>query len=203
MRRFEPAEIPAGIDHGVPLFLQQLGDTLRLEQAAAARSNAGLEAAPSTSEFGSAAALHGAQLLRLGYSIDQVVHEYGDICQSVTAIAVEQNGKISADDFRMLNRCLDDAIADAVTSFGRARQTSFNDQARSLRDRLSAFSDEHGRLMDIATQAYSAIRTGNVGLSGATGTLLTHTLSELRSLGERTLSEIHPEDAASSSVSVR
>jgi hypothetical protein len=134
---------------------------------------------------------------------EKIVHEYGDICQSVTAIAVEQNGKISADEFRTLNRCLDDATADAVTSFGRARQTSFNDQARSLRDRLSAFSDEHGRLMDIATQAYSAIRTGNVGLSGAACTLLTHTLSELRSLGERTLSEIHPENAASSSVSVR
>jgi hypothetical protein len=62
-----------------------------------------------------------------------------------------------------------------------------------LRDRLTAFSDEHGRLVDIATQAYSAIKTGNVGLSGATGTLLTHTLSELRSLGERALSEIQTE----------
>src|SRR6478672_2523128 len=157
MHRFEPAEVPAAIDHGVPLFLQQLGDTLRLEQATAAREATEPEPTPGHSEFARAAALHGAELLRLGYSIDQVVHEYGDICQSVTEIAVEQNAGVSVDEFHTLNRCLDDAIADAVTSFDSARQTSLNDQARGLCDRLTAFSDEHRRLIDIATQAYSAI----------------------------------------------
>ena len=193
MHRFGPAEVPAAIDHGVPLFLRQLGDTLRLEQATSARDVAGPKTPRTQTEFGRAAALHGAELLRLGYSVDQVVHEYGDICQSVTAIAVEQSEQISADEFRTLNRCLDDAIADAVTAFGSARQTSLNDQAQTLRDRLTAFSDEHRRLVDIATNALSAIRTGNVGLTGATGTLLTHTLGELRSLGERALSEIQTE----------
>lgn len=179
--------------HAKPLFLRQLGDTLRREQATPARDVAGPETTPKQSEFGRAAALHGAELLRLGYSVDQVVHEYGDICQSVTGIAVEQHAKISAEEFRTLNRCLDDAIADAVTAFGSSRQTSLNDQARTLRDRLTTFSAEHGRLADIATNAFSAIRTGNVGPTGATGTLLTHTLSELRSLGERALSEIQTE----------
>jgi hypothetical protein len=144
--------------------------------------------------------LHGAELLRLGHSIDQVVHEYGDICQSVTEIAVEQHAKISADEFRTLNRCLDDAIADAVTSFGNARQISLNDQVQTLRDRLSTFSDEHRRLVDIATQSYSAIRTGNVGVTGATSTLLIHTLDELRSLAERTLSEIYSDAAATTAT---
>lgn len=37
---------------------------------------------------------------------------------------------------------------------------------------------------------YAAIKTGNVGLSGSTGTLLFHTLEELRSLADRTLPEI-------------
>lgn len=199
-KRFEPSEIPAAIDHGVPLFLQQLVDTLRLEQLTPARDVAGSEATPAASEIGRAAALHGAELLRLGYSVDQVVHEYGDICQSVTAIAVELHAKISADEFRTLNRCLDDAIADAVASFGSARQISINDQAQTLHDRLSAFSDEHQRLVDIAIQSYSAIKTGNVGLTGATGTLLIHTLSELRSLAERTLPEIRRASAATTAT---
>jgi hypothetical protein len=64
------------------------------------------------------------------------------------------------------------------------------DQAQTLHDRLRAFSDEHRRLVDIAVQSYSAIKTGNVGLTGATGKLLIHTLSELGSLVERTLPEI-------------
>src|SRR3984893_7275785 len=199
-KRFEPSEIPAAIDHGVPLFLQQLVDTLRLEQVTAARVVSGSEPTPAPSEISRAAALHGAELLRLGYSVDQVVHEYGDICQSVTAIAVELHEKISADEFRTLNRCLDDAIADAVASFGSARQISINDQAQTLHDRLSAFSDEHRRLVDIAIQSYSAIKTGNVGLTGATGTLLSHTLSELRSLAERTLPEIRQASAATTAT---
>jgi hypothetical protein len=196
-QRYEPAEVPAAIDHGVPLFLRQLVGTLRLEQMTLARTVSGQETTPTQSEVGRAAALHGVELLRLGYSIDQVVHEYGDICQSVTAMAVELNEKISADEFRTLNRCLDDAIADAVTSFGSAREISINDQARTSRDRLSAFSDEHRRLVEIAIQSFSAIRTGNVGVTGATGTLLIHTLSELRSLSERTPSEIDLEASPS------
>jgi hypothetical protein len=191
---------PAALDHGVPLFLQQLVDTLRLEQLTAARGVSGSEPTPAPSEISRAAALHGAELLRLGYSVDQVVHEYGDICQSVTAIAVELHEKISADEFRTLNRCLDDAIADAVASFGSARQISINDQAETLHDRLSAFSDEHRRLVDIAIQSYSAIKTGNVGLTGATGTLLIHTLNELRSLAERTLPEIRQASAAATAT---
>ena len=199
-KRFEPSEIPAAIDHGVPLFLQQLVDTLRLEQLTTARGVSGSEATPASSQISRAAALHGAELLRLGYTVDQVVHEYGDICQSVTEIAVELHAKIAADEFRTLNRCLDDAIADAVASFGSARQISINDQAQTLHDRLSAFSDEHGRLVDIAIQSYSAIKTGNVGLTGATGTLLIHTLNELRSLAERTLPEIRQASAATTAT---
>jgi hypothetical protein len=189
-KRFQPSETPAAVDHGVPLFLQQLVDTLRIEQLTASRDAAGPAPAPAPSDIGRAAALHGAELLRLGYSVDQVVHDYGDVCQSVTDLAVEQKALISTDEFRTLNRCLDNAIADAVTSFGHARQISINRQAETLHARLNYFSDEQQRLVEIACQAYAAIRTGNVGLTGATGTLLIHALDELRSLADRTLPEI-------------
>jgi hypothetical protein len=113
---------PAAIDYGVPLFLQQLVETLRVEQQISPRDLTEPLPTPAPTEIGRAAALHGAELLRLGYSVDQVVHDYGDLCQSVTALAVEQEVPISIDEFRTLNRCLDNAIADAVTSFGRCRQ---------------------------------------------------------------------------------
>ena len=60
---------------------------------------------------------HGRQLLKRGFTVDQVVHDYGDVCQSVTELAVETDTAISAEDFRTLNQCLDDAIAGAVTAF--------------------------------------------------------------------------------------
>ena len=189
-RRFEPSEIPAAVDHGVPLFLQQLVETLRLEQREPPGATVEPVPAPAPTDIGRAAALHGAELLRLGYSIDQVVHDYGDVCQSVTELAGEQDERISTGDFRTLNRCLDNAIADAVTSFGHTRQVLMNDQAETLQQRLAFFSDEQRRLVDIALQAYSAIKTGNVGVTGATGTLLIHALVDLRSLTDRTLPEI-------------
>jgi hypothetical protein len=188
-KRFEPTETQATIDHGVPLFLQQLVETLREEETTGIR-NVDAEATPETTEIGRAAALHGAELLRLGFSVDQVVHDYGDVCQSVTALAVEQDVSISTDEFRTLNRCLDNAIADAVASFGSARQTSIARQAETLQQRLVIFAAEHRRLIDIALQSLTAIKTGNIGINGATGTLLAHALEELHSLTDRTLPEI-------------
>jgi hypothetical protein len=188
-RRFEPTETLATIDHGVPLFLQQLVETLREEQETPIRS-VDSEPAPAPTDIGRAAALHGAELLRRGFSVDQVVHDYGDVCQCVTALAVEQDVAISTDEFRTLNRCLDNAIADAVAAFGSARQTSIDRQAETLHQRLVIFAAEHRRLIDIAIQSLTAIKTGNIGIAGATGTLLAHALDELSSLTDRTLPEI-------------
>ena len=188
-KRFEPSETQATIDHGVPLFLQQLVETLREEQNTDVR-NSDAEPTPASTEIGRAAALHGAELLRQGFSVDQVVHDYGDVCQCVTALAVEQDVPVSTDEFRTLNRCLDNAIADAVASFGSARQTALDGQAETLQQRLVVFAAEHRRLIDIAIQSLTAVQTGNIGTGGPTGRLLEHALEELRSLTDRTLPEI-------------
>ena len=49
----------------------------------------------------------------------QVVHDYGGVCQAVTELADEMHAPITADEFRIFNRCLDDAIAEAVTEYTR------------------------------------------------------------------------------------
>lgn len=189
-KRLSPSEIPLALDHGVPLFLQQLVETLSLEQREPHPTAFEVEPSPAPTEIGRAATVHGAELLRLGYTVDQVVHNYGDVCQAVTELAGEHDERISTGEFHTLNRCLDNAIADAVTSFGRARQVLLEDQAETLHQRLSFYSVEHRRLVDIALQAYGVIKTGHVGVAGATGTLLFHTLEDLRSLADRTLPEI-------------
>jgi hypothetical protein len=174
----------------VPLFLQQLAETLRCEQLTLAREASEPGRTPAPSEIGRAAALHGTELLRLGYSVDQVVHHYGDVCQAVTDLAVEQEELISADEFRTLNRCLDEAIADAVTAFGRDREIAISDKAEVLHKRLGSRADEARRLIDMAIQTFAAIKTGNIGLTGATGTALVNSLFGLRDLIDRSLPEI-------------
>ena len=55
--------------------------------------------------------------------MSQVVHGYGDVCQSITDLALHLEAPISVEEFRILNRCLDDAIASAVTEYGRGNQS--------------------------------------------------------------------------------
>jgi hypothetical protein len=201
-KRFEPKESAGTTDHGVPIFLQQLIETLRDEQTTDIRTGHDSEPTPAPTDIGRAAALHGAELLRQGFSVDQVVHDYGDVCQCVTALAVEQDVSISTDEFRTLNRCLDNAIADAVASFGSARQTSMDRQAESLQQRVVLYSAEHRRLLDIARQALAAIKTGAIGIGGPTGKLLAHSLDELELLTERAMPEMSLPSPSAKPVSV-
>ncbi len=189
-KRLLPSEFPLALDHGVPLFLQQLVEALRLEQREPHPAAFEVERSPAATEIGRAATVHGAEMLRLGYTVDQVVHDYGDLCQAVTELAGEHDELISTGEFRTLNRCLDNAIADAVTSFGSAHEVLLEDQAETLYQRLHYYAFEHRRLIDIALQAYAAIKSGQVGATGATSILLVKTLEDLRSLTERTLPEI-------------
>ncbi len=183
-KRFEPAETAPMIENGVPIFLEQLAETLKGEQTTGARYGDS-EPAPVRTAIGRTAALHGADLLRCGFTVEQVVHDYGDVCQCVTALAVERATPISTDEFRTLNRCLDNAIAGAVAAFGAASKESADARAQTLQQRLVDYIADHQRLNAIARQSFTAIKTGNIGPGGATGDLLTHTLKELDELTDR------------------
>ena len=189
-KRYAPAKVPQVVDYGVPLFLEQLVHTLEAEQLTTARRESEPSPSPVDTDIGRAATKHGTELLRLGYTVDQVVHHYGDVCQAVTDLAVRKHAAITTDEFRTLNRCLDEAIADAVTAFSDEQENVLLDQATELHNRLGALAEEQRRLVDIALQTLAAIQTGNVGATGATGAALTNTLKELRHIIESTLPEI-------------
>jgi hypothetical protein len=70
------------------------------------------------SEIVSTARRHGQDLQRQGCAVSRVVYDYGDLCQAMTELAGQHSIPISATDFEALNRCLDEAIAGAVSEFG-------------------------------------------------------------------------------------
>lgn len=193
--RLEPSKPLAGADQGVPLFLEQLANKLSVEQLISPRQTAERQHSSelAVTMINSDAALQGTEMLRIGFAIDQVVHYYGDVCQSITELAIEEKMLIDTDGFRILNRCLDDAIAEAVTSFSHAQQNLTGNKAQTTRSSLDIFNDEHRRLIDIAEQAFFAIKSGNVGSGGATSMLLMHTFTELSSLVARTVVQIRKE----------
>jgi len=173
-----PPPTAAEIDHGVPLFLGQLVDALRL----------GLSSSP---EIGRSAILHGHDLLKRGFSVSQVVHDYGDVCQSITELAMEMGAPIGTDDFRLLNACLDDAMAGAVTQYGRERQQSTIDgESARENERLGFFAHELRNLIQTALVAFEVVKSGNVGVAGSTGTVLKRSLLGARDLIGRSLAEV-------------
>ena len=173
--------------YGIPLFLDQLLDALRLDEASPGAAQKSSNAA----DIGRTAAQHGNELLRRGFTVGQVVHDYGDLCQAITDVAIEQNATVSAAEFRTLNRCLDDAIADAVTEFGRQHDEFTSDEStRATNERLGFLAHELRNLIGTAILAVATIKKGSVGLSGATGALLDRSLMGLRDLVDRTLVEV-------------
>ena len=113
-RTWPPASINE-LENGVPIFLTQLSETLRAETIGASHSS---------SAIGATATGHGRDLLALGFTVSQVVHNYGDICKAVTELSIEQRASIITEEFHTLNRCLDTAIAEAVTEHGRMTEVS-------------------------------------------------------------------------------
>src|SRR4029434_10369324 len=152
-----------------PCFLDQLVDALQHRRS------------PSL-EIGRSAARHGHDLKLQGFTVSQVVHDYGDVCQSITDLALHLNAPINVEDFRTLNRCLDDAIASAVTEYGRGNQPVLDTESVRDDERLGFLAHEIRNLVGTASLAFEVLKTGDVGIGGSTGRGLERSLSALRDL---------------------
>ena len=85
--------------------MDQLGDALRVAKSSVVIDH---------EQIGSSAGQHAHDLLGIGLTIGQVVHDYGDVYHAITELAVQKKARFPADEFRTLNLCLDEAIAAAV-----------------------------------------------------------------------------------------
>ena len=183
-KRSTPPPTAAEIDHGVPMFLDQLGNALRL----------GLT---SNTEISETAIQHGHDLLLQGFTMSQVVHDYGDICQSIIELATERKTSIGPDDFRMLNHCLDDAIAGAVTQYARERnQSAVDEETARVSERLGLMGHEMRNLLNTAIIAFEVLKSGNVGVGGTTGAVVERSLTAARELLSRPPADASPKPTA-------
>lgn len=177
-RRPEMAVRLEALRHGVPIFLGQLSETLRLEASAEPFSPVAI---------GETATQHAGELLELGFNVSEVVHVYGDICQAVTELAELQDAPITVAEFRVLNRSLDTAIADAVTEYTRltARKAS---QAET--ERFGQLAHELRNHIHTALLSFAVLKRGAVAVNGSTATVLARSLTSLRVLIDTTVSEV-------------
>ncbi|MDB4952563.1 MAG: hypothetical protein JWO36_132 [Myxococcales bacterium] len=165
-----PRATDVELESGVPLFLDQLTDTLRLAHG-------------DTRAITAAAAEHGKALLNRGFTIAQVVRDYGGICQTITELAGEKAAPITTNEFQTLNLCLDEAIAGAVTEYGRLREHEGT-------ERLGRLAHELRNKLNSAMLSFEMLKMGSVGINGSTGAVLTRSLVGLRNLIDRELAEV-------------
>jgi signal transduction histidine kinase len=192
--------------HGIPLFLDQLIRTLEIEQTknpqASRRVSGPAGGSAAMSDIGAASAQHGKALLSLGLTVDQVVHACGDLCQAITDLAVERDAPFEVDEFRTLNRCLDNAISDAVTEFSYQRDILLADAcANESNKRMGFFAQELRNHLGTASLAFSAAKAGSLSLNGATGAILERSLHNLDKLIANSLEDVRVADAASQILS--
>jgi signal transduction histidine kinase len=173
-----PPASSAELEHGLPMFLTQLAETLRWEHTDTPFSN---------DAIGDTAAHHGRELLALGFTVAQIVHDYGDICQAITELAIEQSAPITTDEFHVLNRCLDTAIAGAVTEHARITAES---RSMEEHERVGQVVHELRNMLNTAILAFDVMKRGTVGVNGNTGAVLGRSLTALRDLVDSTLSDI-------------
>jgi signal transduction histidine kinase len=177
-----PRATEAELTYGIPLFFDQLIQTLK-------RSSPN-DSAESSREMDASATKHGDEMLRLGFSVGQLVHDYGNVCQAVTELAFELNAPITVDEFHTLNRCLDDAIAQAVTEYGRLREQSQTDRET---ERMGALAHELRNRLNTAMLSFGILKSGTVTIGGSTAALLESSLTGLNDLIDRSLAEVRLE----------
>lgn len=178
------------LQNGIPLFLDQLTRTLEAEEDGQGSNvtSEKISGAPggdslALSEIGVSASAHGRQLLELGYTVDQVVHDYGDLCQAITTLAVERDAPFSIDEFRTLNRCLDNAIADAVTEFSKQRDMVISrQQDQEVTERVGFMVHELRNALHTASLACTALESGGLPVTGATGSVLKRSLASMSAI---------------------
>jgi hypothetical protein len=153
----------AELEQGVPLFLSQVSATLE-DQGLGETDDPTRTSHKSHPAIGDSATRHGRDLRRFGFTIEQVVHNYGDICQAITELAEERGATLSIAEFHTLNRCLDNAIAGAVSSWSAERDLAHASSASRTAETLLR---DLGDFVERAQTTLAVVREGSV--TGETG----------------------------------
>jgi signal transduction histidine kinase len=178
LQRNAPASTAAELTEGLPAFLDQLREALR---------RASVREQVDHIEIEKSAGLRGGHLFSRGLTVAQVVHDYGNLCQVITLLAVEQNASIPADEFQTLNFCLDEAIAGAVTSYGIRRERAISEEGT---ERLGVLAHEMRNALGSALLSFAIIKSGVVAPGGRTSVIHERSLMTLQMLIDRSLAEV-------------
>ena len=135
------------IDH-IPEFLDEI--------VAVLRADTGGESSSPSLENSRIAAGHGAQRLRLGFSLDAVVREYGPLRDAIVATAREAGDPPSFRELHVLFDCIIGGIAHAVAEYAHQRDAELLRQANQ---HFAFIAHELRNPLAAATTAFQLLKT--------------------------------------------
>ena len=177
-----------------PMFLDQLIQTLKFDRDGIPKT-VSLASGPAggssnASGLGKAITRHGCEPSDKGFAVEQVVHDYGDLCQAIMDLALELEISIEVEEFRIFNHCLDNAIADAVTEFSN-QQRLINDgiEQQALTHRVGMLAHDLRVHINAAVHSYSSMKSGQTGATGVIPRILDRSLKGMSILVDQTFAE--------------
>jgi signal transduction histidine kinase len=173
------------LSQGVPLFLDQLARMLEYDESvepskAEQRDTATRCGIAAFFEMTESSAGHGRCMLEIGFTTDQVVQWYVYLCQAIVDLARERDIPFSIEEVGTLYRCLGGAIADALREYMYFRDREVEEAyffARS--QQVGDFAHELRNRLAIVRYSFEAIKFGEVGASGAIGSMLERGLDNM------------------------
>jgi hypothetical protein len=171
---------------GIPLFLTQLSEALRLGTIGHPFSASAIDAS---------AARYGRDLLAGGWTLSEVVQDYGDVGDAITQLAIEQRASISPGELHTLSRCLDTAIAGAVTEYARLKEEA---TSRRDLDRRVRIAHDLRNVVQTAMLSFQVLKGDPAAASGPTGALLGRSLAKIRDLVDGIAAEERPAERVAS-----
>ncbi len=175
---FAPDSLPSIelIDH-LPEFLEEI--------IAALRADAGLRSASSVPEDSSTAAGHGEQRLRLGFSLDSVVREYGALRTAIVATATDLRAEVTFRELQVVFDSVITGIAHAVSEYSNQRDA---EMLRHTNEHFAFIAHELRNPLGSARLAFQLLKhNGQLPTEGRAVGALERALDQTSELIDQTL----------------
>jgi signal transduction histidine kinase len=176
LRRRHPDREPAELLDTIPEFLDEL--------IKAERRMAGWPEDTPLPEDSEQARLHGKQRFHRGYAISELPYDFGTISDAIGELAVEKNVQLDPQSYKLLNQCMDKAIAQSITEYFVLSRES---EAHGMATWIGSLGHELRNAVSSALMAYNAVAGGQVGIHSRTARILERSLHRIESLVSRTL----------------
>ncbi len=168
---------PVELTDHLPGFLTEIVSALREDAGLSSRG-------PSPAETSTAAG-HGAERLRLGFSLEAVVREYGALRDAVVATARDAAVQLTFRELQVLGDAIITGIAQAVTQYARQRDAELLRQAN---EHYAFVAHELRNPLSTAMVAFQLLKgKGLIPAEGSTVRALERSLRSTRDLVDQTL----------------